>query len=202
MPKVAVLHLGGPLQSWASYSVIKMRVDTQQKPGDRAIRGLVAAAFGVHRGSDLPEVIKNMSIDVKVNKRGRVIRDYQTISAQDSSKRPGARPHDDDYYLRVGRILAKGASKPTKLVLTSAQVIERTYLADASFIVLLKGRTDAETEEIQAAMQNPVWSPYLGRKAFPPTFPFLLGIENEEEAESSAKAKLKKVEETLDDYIR
>lgn len=193
MVLVAVLHLSGPLQSWAGYSVVKTRVDTERQPGERAIRGLVAAAFGVHRGSELPEILQGMDIRVKTLKQGRVVRDYQTVSSQEVD-RIGARPHDQQFYTRMGRIFTGGKAAPDKLVVNAAQVIERTYLADASFLLFVKGRTDEETEKIQLKLQNPVWSPYLGRKAFAPTFPFLLGLHEESEAAERAVDLLRRIE--------
>lgn len=193
MALAAVLHLSGPLQSWAGYSVVKTRVDTERQPGERAIRGLVAAAFGVYRGSELPEILQDMEIRVKTLKPGRVVRDYQTVSSQEAD-RIGARPHDQQFYIRMGRIFTRGKAAPDRLVVNAAQVIERTYLADASFLLFLKGRTDEETEQIQLKLQNPVWSPYLGRKAFAPTFPFLLGLHEESEAAEKAVDLLRRIE--------
>lgn len=201
MAEVAILHLTGPLQSWAGFSVVKTRVDTQKKPGDRAILGLVAGSFGVHRGSDLPDLLQSMEISVYPRRGGRTVRDYQTISIQEAD-RIGARPQDQLFYNRMGRIFSRGKVTPDKLVVNSAQVIERTYLADASFLVFLKGKTDEETRAIQLQLENPVWSPYLGRKAFPPSFPFLLGLHQEETAQVRALALIDSIEEKLDEYSR
>lgn len=185
MTKVIALNISSPLQSWASYSVVKTRVDTDRKPSKRAIRGLLSAAFGIARDKTQPEIIKNASIRIETVSQGRVIKDYHTTSSQDADRR-GAKPHDENYYLKLGRIFARGKQSPLKLAQLQ-QVIERTYLADAQFIVLIEGRTHEETEEIYSSIVNPKWDLYFGRKAFSPTFPFILGLLEKETALEQAK---------------
>lgn len=174
MPKVIALNLSAPLQSWAGYSVVKTRVDTGREPSPRAIKGLISAAFGIHRGSEIPDAIVNTNIEVVTVKSGKIVRDYQTVSGQDAD-REGSKPHNSEFFEKIGRVLNRGKSKPLNFIFEQT-VIKRTYLADAQFLVFVQGATDEDTDEIYQNLLSPVWSPYLGRKAFAPEFPFILGL--------------------------
>lgn len=55
-------------------------------------------------------------------------------------------------------------------------VVKRTYLADAEFIVRIT--CEGHAEDIDRAVSSPTFATYLGRKAFPATFPFYLGVGN------------------------
>lgn len=54
----------------------------------------------------------------------------------------------------------------------------RHYLSDAIFLVGLESDDGALLQSLQAALQNPVFPPFLGRRACPPTPPFCLGVRN------------------------
>lgn len=56
-----------------------------------------------------------------------------------------------------------------------AYITERYYLCDAVFLLGLEGER-VFLEEIQTALQNPGYAPYLGRRSCPPTLPLLLGL--------------------------
>ena len=57
-----------------------------------------------------------------------------------------------------------------------ADETERYYLADAVFLAGLESGDRPFLEELDAALRNPVWPPYLGRRSCPPTLPLALGI--------------------------
>lgn len=191
--KTIALHLGSPLQSWATKALVKTRVDTDRSPSERAIRGLLAACFGVPRGVAYPEAVQLADIKIVKIDGGSIVRDYQTI---------GARSDEIDYLNRVGKILARGKA-PLKVAVADNggfnSVVRRTYLADARFLVLITGQTDAHTELISNAIASPSWSPYFGRKAFAPTFPFFLGRFDQENAEKESKLLLEKLIGDKDD---
>lgn len=179
------LHLGGPLQSWATGALVNTRVDTDRQPKERAIRGMLAACFGTKRGEMYPPEVLKAKIEVIMLKGGSKVRDFQIISN---------RPGEEEYLNKIGRILKKGAKSPEKVATPENSggnaIVRRSYLGDAKFIVLITGDNDEETETIFSALKNPVWSPYLGRKSFAPTFPFILGMVDESSAEVSARAIL------------
>ncbi|MEV5988871.1 type I-E CRISPR-associated protein Cas5/CasD [Streptomyces sp. NPDC052051] len=57
----------------------------------------------------------------------------------------------------------------------SMPVSERYYLADAVFVAALEGEQTL-LEELDAALQAPVYAPYLGRRSCPPARPVRLGL--------------------------
>lgn len=181
------LNLAGPLQSWAGPSVLKTRVDTKREPSERAIRGLLMAAFGVPRGKSQPEEISDARIEISTLNQGRVVRDFQIV---------GDRSDEELFLERLGRIFVLGnrawgghASPDSRGM---NKIVNRTYLGDAQFIVKITGKTEEETFKIFSMLQKPTWDLYLGKKAFPATFPFLLGVFSSEE---EAMARLKEIED-------
>ncbi len=61
---------------------------------------------------------------------------------------------------------AEGGTKP------GAMLTRREYLCDASFLVALQGEPDL-IAELEAAIEAPKWTLYLGRKSCPPSRPLL-----------------------------
>lgn len=187
MTKTLALHLSGPLQSWATTALVKTRVDTDRAPKAKAIRGMLAACHGIKRGEEYPESIQKAKIEIITLKSGSVVRDFQIISN---------RAGEEEYLSRIGQIMARGrtTSKDYKVAVADNSggnsIVRRTYLGDASFIVLITGATPEDTQSLTEAVLNPVWSPYLGKKAFAPTFPFMLGCVDSDNAEHEAKNRL------------
>jgi CRISPR system Cascade subunit CasD len=73
-----------------------------------------------------------------------------------------------DYHTAKNVRMASGKTKDTELS-------NRYYLANAIFLVGLESDDLLLLERIQAALQNPVWALFFGRKAFVPGEPILLG---------------------------
>lgn len=158
------VRLAGPLQSWAGGRVTGNFVDTGKTPTPSALRGMIAAAFGWKRGEWEPWV-DDVELTVRVDKPGAVVDDFQTI---------GPRATDFSQRLHVamtGKSEGKKAFTPDARGLTS--IVRRTYLADAEFLVEFSH--DEKINEIAEAMAHPAFMPYLGKKAFAPSFPFILG---------------------------
>lgn len=187
--RAIVLHFHGPLQSWAGPSLVKTRVDTNKEPSVGAIKGLLHGVCGVPRGERL-ELVENSTVLVETLKPGRLVRDFQTISSRG----------DESFFAeRVGRILEKGKGRGGSFVSPNdaTMVVNRTYLGDAAFLVAVDGGSPTATQELYDRLLSPHWSPYLGRRSFPPTFPFILGVlegENKNEVFSEAKLRLEAIE--------
>lgn len=162
----AYIRLAGPLQSWAQARVTGNVVRTGPRPTRSAIEGLLAGALGHHRG-EWPDWLSHVDISVRTDRPGVMIDEYQTINP---------RPEDQHFQKRLLQMLG---NRPSKVVSftpdgqSKTSIVRRTYLADAEFIVQI--RDDDHLTLLCSALANPVFSPYLGRKAFPPTFPFYLG---------------------------
>jgi CRISPR system Cascade subunit CasD len=153
------LHLEGPLQSWGFDSQYNRR-NTGLMPTKSAIAGMCCAALGLPRGSDSEQdflasfaTVRMTSIAiprtvVKKELPVRRLQDYHTV--QNTRRASGAINND--------------------CVLT-----HRQYLTDAAFGVLLEGEAIL-FNKIAAALADPTWGIWLGRKTCIPSAPVLVGL--------------------------
>jgi CRISPR system Cascade subunit CasD len=141
------------MQSWGGTAQFSQR-PTGPVPSKSAIVGLLAAAQGRKRGSDVSDIAE-LQMTVRVDRGGQLLRDYHTVGAR---------------YPKGERLRnAEGKER------TDALVTERYYLADAAFTVALAG--DAViVASLDDALRNPRWALALGRRSCPPAEPFHLGI--------------------------
>lgn len=157
MPSTLLLQLDAPMQSWGIQSNFTHR-DTGLEPSKSGIIGLLCAALGKPRDETDPgnigkptlKQLAALRMGVRVDREGLVKRDFHTAGK--------------DGFLRAG-----GAVE-TKDVIPS----ERFYLADAAFLVGLESEDRFLLEQIDYHLRCPVWSLYLGRKAFVPGIPVWL----------------------------
>ena len=145
-----LLRLAGPMQSWGTQSRFSTR-DTGREPSKSGVIGLLCAALGRPRSESVDD-LSALKMGVRVDREGIVRMDYQTA---------GGSRHDD-YGVRTAD-LGKGATV----------VSRRYYLADADFLVGLEGDRPL-LERLDAALAEPVWQIFLGRKAFVPGWPVRL----------------------------
>lgn len=161
------LRLAAPLQSWASTRTTGNFVFTERQPTRTGLIGLLAAALGAPRG-EWPGWLADVDLAARTDKPGTVADDFQTINPRDEDLR---------YQKRMYRILS-GKRWSSKTIFTpdgqhSTSIVRRTYLSDAEFLVRV--RAGEHHDEVFRAVRRPVFSPYLGRRAFAPVMPFLLG---------------------------
>jgi CRISPR system Cascade subunit CasD len=115
--------------------------DTRREPTKSAVIGLLCAALGRPRWEPVHDLAA-LKMGVRVNQEGLVQCDYHTI--MDSIKSSGG----------------KG----------DTVLSDRYYVADADYWVGLEGDS-AKLTELDAALQNPCWQLYFGRKSFVPSRP-------------------------------
>lgn len=178
------LRLAGPLQSWAGPKITGNISQTRPLPTRSALEGLVGALIGSRRG-ELPTWLQDLDFAVRVDRKGRRIDEFQTI---------GTRDEDEVFQRRLITLLkGKQATGKDLAFIPDAQginsIVNRTYLSDAEFI--LRIRNDQYLERIDHSAANPVFIPYLGRKAFSPSFPFYLGIGGDEDLANIPTYQLK-----------
>ncbi len=148
------LLLDGPMQSWGHASRFERRT-TALHPTRSGVLGLIAAALGIDKhapdeAGQLARLAKLRFTTVKLDKgQGRLIQRLE------------------DYHTVTGIRRASGKVDEDATVQTY-----RHYLLDARFGVLLEGPT-ALLEEIAAALRNPKWGVWLGRKCCLPATPVL-----------------------------
>lgn len=136
------LRLIGVQQSWGTRARFDIR-DSEVAPTKSGVVGLAAAALGLSRSADIRHLAA-LRMGVRTDRAGIRMTDYHTALDVVSSE-----------------------GKPTK----EAVVSSRAYLADAAFLVCLEGGDYGLLETIQAALINPRWPLFLGRRSFPPSVP-------------------------------
>lgn len=162
-PNTLFLRLEGPLQSWGERSRWSIR-DTTAEPTKSGIIGLIACALGYQKDAQIRPLSQKTRLGIRVDAPGTHIVDYHTIgggygyptllTAQGKPKKSSGRPH--------------------------TEISERAYLCDASFLAALQLRDVKDTALITAmaaAIQNPVWPIFLGRKACVPSRPVYAGMD-------------------------
>ena len=148
-----ILRLEGALQSWGENAKWDFR-DSSSMPTKSGIVGLLGCAMGLERNSEvLAELAQNITIAVRVDRPGEKFVDFQTIT---------------------GEPLINALGKPRKIDGKPANTVtsSRCYLQDACFTVFLETSEEWQ-KRILAALEDPKWCMYLGRKNCVPSRPVL-----------------------------
>jgi CRISPR system Cascade subunit CasD len=168
MTHTLLLRLIGPMQSWGIQSRFTER-DTLTEPSKSGVVGLLCAAQGLEReAADMFLTEFNharVRMGARVDREGLIKYDWHTAGKDGHRKADG--------------------SLEDKTGITS----RRYYLADTAFLVGLESADLPLLERIQAALKNPVWALFLGRKAFVPGEPIWLenGLRQGEDLEAALK---------------
>lgn len=148
--KTILMKLRGPLQSYGTDSHFEIR-HTEKYPSKSAILGLIAAAMGIRREEmERLQELRSLNMMIRVDQNGQISRDFQTAK---KLKKTGE--FERNY------------------------VTYRYYLEDAIFLVALEGE-DSLMERIYQALKRPYFPLFLGRRACPVNFDFLMGIYEED----------------------
>lgn len=152
------LLLDAPLQSWGISSRFERR-GTALHPSKSAVIGMIAAALGIdkHDPNEPAQIAELAELDITMI----------TIPKKHPMRRI------EDFHTTEGTRRADGSLNK------NCVVSKREYLVDARFAVLIKGAT-ALLDRVAAALQNPVWGIWLGRKSCIPALPIFVGHEIEE----------------------
>lgn len=141
-----LIRFNAPMQSWGTQSRFTVR-DTGLEPSKSGVLGLLCAALGIDRENDAGlQPLTSVRMGARVDREGLLQVDYHT--AKDVR-------------------MANGKTKETELS-------NRYYLANAVFLVGLESADLSLLERIQAALHQPKWALFLGRKAFVPGEPLPL----------------------------
>jgi CRISPR system Cascade subunit CasD len=146
------LLLDAPLQSWGFASRFQRRT-TGLHPTKSGVVGLLCAALGVGKGTDAEREVLPRLAALKMTSIA-MARDYSRL---------------DDFHTVQGTRRASGKPNPDPVV------TRRQYLADARFGVIFAGDR-ALLERIAAALQDPVWGVWFGRKSCIPAGPIYRGL--------------------------
>jgi CRISPR system Cascade subunit CasD len=162
-----VLRLAGPLQSWGSASQFNRR-ETSGEPTKGGIIGLLAAAQGRRRADPIEDLL-DLSLAVRTDQPGTLLRDYHTVS--DYRGVPLLSASVRERGKDKGRQTPATAPGPTRFKYT--HVTQRFYLQDAVFVAVVAGAPDL-LGDLAAALRRPAFPLALGRRACVPTQPLLL----------------------------
>lgn len=157
MPEFLLFRLAAPLASWGDIAVGERRT-TWPRPSRSAVLGLVGGALGLRRddAAGLAALDAGVGFAVRVDGRALPVRDFHT--AQAPPARRGARWPTRREELAERRL--------------STVVSERWYWSGAEALVALWARGGFALVPLADALERPVFAPYLGRKACPPSRPF------------------------------
>ena len=155
------LLLDGPMQSWGHSSRFERRT-TALHPTRSGVFGLIAAALGINKESadEAAQLARFGPLCVTVITLPRRARRDGDLLMQ----------RLEDYHTVTGIRRASGKVDDDATVQTY-----RHYLLDARFGVLLEGSA-ALLDEIAAALRNPKWGVWLGRKCCLPATPVLVAV--------------------------
>ena len=153
------LLLDGPMQSWGHASRFERRA-TALHPTRSGVFGLIAAALGIDKYGPSERTQLECFKDLRVT----AVKLYR----RDSRGRALPIQRMEDYHTVTGIRRASGKVDDDATVQTY-----RHYLLDARFGVLLEGPASL-LEEISAALRNPKWGIWLGRKSCLPASPLLV----------------------------
>lgn len=185
-------YLDAPMQAWGASSRFQRR-GTESFPTKSGILGLLAAAMGIdkHSPQEEEQLQPLAALDFSVFKAQCLkpnavqrLEDFHTV---------GGGWHDD-WQADKGNLRAKmstpskaGDGSPFGTVIT-----RRSYLTDARFIAVLEGNSEI-LAYCTAALQNPVWGVWFGRKCCLPASPLLpILAPSREEALAQLLARLDK----------
>lgn len=151
------IRLEGPLQAWGTRARWGER-ETIAEPTKSGVIGLVACAlgWGLARDEDIRSLSRQVRFGVRIDRPGRLIEDYHTVVG-------GVRSAD-------GKIKITESTKSVETV-----VSHRLYLSDASFLAAFLAPPEV-IAQASAALQDPIWPPFLGRRSCPPSTPFWSGV--------------------------
>jgi CRISPR system Cascade subunit CasD len=179
MDMVLAMYLDSPLQSWGYRSHFERRT-TLHHPTRSGILGIMCAAMGIDR-ADVKGLrrLDPLRLSILCFGESDQLMDYHTVGGgYDKNKQEERQsiPHTADGKVR--------GTVPTR----------RYYLQDTKFGILVEGE-EPLLSEIAAALQNPRWGIWLGRKSCIPTSPVYQGLFHEEEEAVTKLRQLANVED-------
>lgn len=169
MADYLLFRLYGPLAAWGDIAVGERR-PTFTHPGKSAIIGLLAAALGIrrHETDRLAALAEGYGLGIRQDSAGEFLRDYHT------SQVPPQR-HAVVHRTRRDELDAESLNT----ILST-----RDYRQDALYTIALWPWSEEAPHtllELQAALQQPSFTLYLGRKSCPPALqlsPRIMAAEN------------------------
>lgn len=146
-----VLHLDGIFQSWGNGGTEKLKM-TSQFPTKSAIVGLISCALGYSREDKdkIADLSESLKMAVRMDRNGRKTIDFQNVGG--------------------GHCAVESQLKGGSKLASSNKLIDKEYLSDSAFTVVLEGDVEL-LEKCEQAIRNPKWTYTLGRYNCIPSAP-------------------------------
>jgi CRISPR system Cascade subunit CasD len=156
MTEYLIFTLAAPIASFGAVAVGERR-PTWDRPSKSQVLGLVAGALGIERGEEARhlDLAQTLSLAVRIDSAGTIQTDYHTTQVPPTRRNRRFATRADEL-----------AVDKTEL----RTILSRRELRVASFYTIALSATSAATlahplSEIKAALENPVFVPFAGRKA-------------------------------------
>jgi CRISPR system Cascade subunit CasD len=159
MADYLLFRLYGPLAAWGDIAIGERRPSFSH-PGKSAIVGLLAAALGIRRdeADRLTALAESYGIGIRQDSPGEYLRDYHTTQVPPQRRGVMHRTRQDEL-----------AADSLNTILST-----RDYRQDALYAIALWPLSDTVPHtlvDLQAALQRPRFTLYLGRKSCPLALP-------------------------------
>ncbi len=191
MSDFLLFQLYGAMAAWGDIAVGEQRPTTSH-PSKSAVLGLLAAAQGIRRDEDDKQaaLAQDYGFAVRVDSTGVMLRDYHTSQVPKNTKKL-------KYFHSRRDELAHKAALGT--VLSS-----RDYRCDGFYTVCLwhKNTSTSSLSSLQAALEKPRFTLYLGRKSCPLALPLRAHIIAAQSIEQALQTFDKNREDGLLDFER
>lgn len=152
MPSYLILQFSGVLQSWGGVNLQEPKKvsprTTLTFPTKSAVLGIIRSSLGLGRDDESP-VLVGVADDIVIreDRRGWLSRDYQVSQLE-------------HHGIKVEK---------------NGKEIPKDCIADGSYLVAANVGED-NVDDIVRALNDPLWAPFLGRRAHVPSTPLLVAV--------------------------
>lgn len=154
--EILIFQLYGPLASWGAPAVGESRPSSDH-PGRSALLGLLGAALGIKREDSAAQqaLAGSVRFAVKQLSPGQVIRDFHTVQVPKRDRKARYATRKDELAFSSDRL--------------NTIISRREYRCDGHWrvAVTLTTASDWTLQELEAALRQPKFVLYLGRKSCP-----------------------------------
>lgn len=157
--KTILLKLKGPMQSWGTSSHFETRT-TDYYPSKSAVIGIIAASLGYKRDNDEKiQKLNELNFAIRIDQPGVLSKDYHIATKYKVNI-------DKKYKISVA--------------FDRNYVTNRYYMEDAIFVVAISHADDQWIDSIYHALQNPYFTPFMGRRSCPLPADFIITVTNKD----------------------
>lgn len=153
------IHLSGTMCSWGDAFIGSYR-STDLHPSKSSVVGIISAAMGIGRDERQTPLFTDYDYAVAASGLETKVRDYHTVQV--------SRTPQKEEVVRGGMRRMELERGDLNTILS-----EREYVCNGYYSVFVFPKDSCEytLEAMRDALENPVYTPYLGRKSCPLSYP-------------------------------